>query len=62
MKVLLDPKYEERTIVLDATRAAKMGDAVEKACSHDRGSWQRQFWLNAYASEKLRAKLEAKRS
>ena len=56
MKVLLDPKYEERTIVSNATRAAKMGETADKACSHERGSWQHQLWLNAYAIEKLRAK------
>ena len=54
MKVLLDPKYEERAIVNDATRAAKTAEAVDKACSHDRGSWQHQLWLNAYHSERVR--------
>lgn len=46
--------YETRCIVMDATRAAKMGDPVEKACSYARGSWQHQMWINAYATEKLR--------
>lgn len=62
MTDLLDPDYESRVIIYDAARAAKMGDTVDKACSYARGSWQHQLWINAYASEKLREKVEAKRS
>lgn len=54
--------YQTRCIVNDATRAAKMGDTVDKACSYARGSWQHQLWLNAYAAEKLREKVEGKRN
>ncbi|CAN7594349.1 hypothetical protein LJR039_004344 [Pseudorhodoferax sp. LjRoot39] len=56
MKQLLDPKYEERAIGMDATRAAKLGETPERACSHEMGTWQHLLWLHIYASEKLRAK------
>ncbi|WP_156374701.1 hypothetical protein [Pseudorhodoferax sp. Leaf274] len=54
--------YQRRCIRLDAERAAKMGETPDKACSYLSTSWQSREWYDAYASEKLREKVEAKRN
>lgn len=43
-----DSGYEERCILFDAERAAKMGEPVERACSWEKGTKQRTWWEAAY--------------
>lgn len=43
-----DPGYEYRTIALDAERAWKMREPLERALSWPKGSKQEMWWLGAY--------------
>lgn len=47
-----DPHYEERCIKFDAERAAKMGEPIERACSWEKGTKQRDWWDAAYKAAK----------
>lgn len=43
-----DPLYEARCIALDAERAWKMREPLEKALSWPKGSAQHGLWMDAY--------------
>jgi hypothetical protein len=43
-----DAGYEYRTIALDAERAWKMREPLERALSWPKGSEQELWWLGAY--------------
>lgn len=47
-KPIIDAGYENRTITFDAERAARMGDAPEKACSWEKGTQQHSLWMMVY--------------
>ncbi|HTH09191.1 MAG TPA: Rmf/CrpP family protein [Acidovorax sp.] len=56
-----DYDAETRAIEEDGITAAADGKQAA-ACPHERGTWRHQLWLNAFASEKLREKVEGKRN
>ncbi len=47
-----DYGYEYRCLALDAERAFKLGEPIEKACSWGAGTKQRNYWLAAYKAAK----------
>lgn len=47
-----DPDYESRCLKLDAERAAKMNEPLERALSWKKGTAQYGIWMAAYEAAK----------